>query len=139
MSTSSRRPEADDRPEIFLTPAEHEALSRLVGEFETTGPTGLLQQELERATVCEADDLPPDTVGLNRWLHYVDGGGAEPRRIRIVLPAEADIDAGRVSVLSYVGAGLIGLTEGQSITWPDPGGRLRRLTPVLVEARTAAP
>ncbi|MBE8335739.1 GreA/GreB family elongation factor, partial [Leptospira borgpetersenii serovar Ballum] len=45
----------------------------------------------------------------------------------------ADIDAGRVSILSHVGAGLIGLTEGQSINWPDPTGAVRKLTPVLVE------
>ena len=67
------------------------------------------------------------------WLHYIDGRASDPRRIQIVLPNEADIDAGKVSVLSYVGAGLIGLVEGHTIAWTDPSGADRRLTPVMIE------
>jgi regulator of nucleoside diphosphate kinase len=120
-----------DLPEIFLTPAEHDQLSRLVGDHEATGVAGLLQQELDRATVVE--DRPAHAVGLDRWVHYSDGRAGELRRVKVVLPQAADIDAGLISALSYVGAGLIGLPEGQSILWPDPSGALRKLTPVLVE------
>ena len=120
-----------DLPEIFLTPAEHDRLSRLVGDHEATGAAGLLQQELDRATVVE--DLPPLAVGLDRWVHYSDGRAGDPRRVKIVLPQEADIDAGLISALSHVGAGLLGLREGDSILWPDPSGTVRKLTPVLVE------
>ena len=62
-----------------------------------------------------------------------DSHSPEVRRVQLVLPKEADIDAGRVSILSYVGAGLIGLKEGQSISWPDPSGAVRKLTLVKVE------
>lgn len=120
-------------PEIFLTPADHAQLSRLVGDTEAGGVAGLLQQELERATLCDPRERPPHAVGLNRWLHYTDGRGRGSRRVQIVMPAEADIDAGRISALSHVGAGLIGLREGESILWPDPSGATRRLTPILVE------
>ena len=122
---------AETLPEIYLTPAEHEALSRLVGDQEAHGAAGLLQQELDRATLVE--DRPPHAVGLDRWVHYTDGRAADVRRVKIVLPRDADIDAGRISALSYVGAGLIGLPEGHSILWPDPSGAVRKLTPVLVE------
>lgn len=121
-----------DLPEIFLTPAEYDQLSRLVGDHEATGVAGLLQQELDRATVAE--DRPAHAVGLDRWVHYSDGRATDLRRVKIVLPQAADIDAGLISALSYVGAGLIGLPEGQSILWPDPSGAVRKLTPVLVEA-----
>ena len=46
---------------------------------------------------------------------------------RLVYPGEADIAVGKVSVLSPVGAGLLGLKAGQSIQWPDRDGRLRAL------------
>ncbi|MDO9586913.1 MAG: GreA/GreB family elongation factor [Brevundimonas sp.] len=118
-------------PEIFLTAIEHDQLSRLVGDHEATGAAGLLQQELDRATLVETP--PPHAVGLDRWVHYSDGRGADPRRVKIVLPQQADIDAGLISALSHVGAGLIGLREGESILWPDPSGAVRKLTPVLVE------
>jgi len=118
-------------PEIFLTAVEHDQLSRLVGDHEATGAAGLLQQELDRATVVESP--PPHAVGLDRWVHYSDGRSADPRRVKIVLPHEANIDAGLISALSHVGAGLIGLREGEGILWPDPSGAIRTLTPVRVE------
>ena len=123
-----------DLPEIYLDPADHETLSRLIGDHDAVGAAGLLQHELDRATICEAHELPGDAIGLNRWVHYLDDRHVSSlRRVRLVLPWEADIDTGRISVLSHVGAGLIGLREGQAIDWPDPAGALRRLTPVLVE------
>lgn len=124
-------------PTIFLSADDHDRLSRLVGDLEGDGPAGLLQRELDRAIVCEDGELPPLAIGLDRWIHFVDDRIPEARRVKIVLPEEADIDAGAVSVLSYVGSGLIGLTEGQAIDWPDPSGGLRRLTPILVEEPAA--
>ena len=49
------------------------------------------------------------------------------------MPQDADIDAGKVSILSHVGAGLIGLAEGRTIAWTDPSGAERRLTLVGIE------
>lgn len=124
---------AVSRPTIYLSHDDHEALSRLVGDAPATGAAGLLQDELDRAVVCAAGDLPHGAVGLNRWVHYVDERSDTSRRVKIVLPSSADIDAGLVSVLSFVGAGLIGLTEGEGIIWTDPSGAQRKLTPILVE------
>ena len=92
-----------------------------------------LRVEFDRADIVEPADMPRDVVGLNRWLHYADDRHPEVRRVQLVLPREADIDAGRVSILSHVGAGLIGLKEGESINWPDPSGETRKLTAVLIE------
>lgn len=132
MKTASTRV-PDALPAIILSRQDFDALDRLVGDLPGEGPAALLQQELDRAEVCDLRDLPKTAVTLNRWLHYVDDRHPETRRVQIVMPREADIDTGRISILSHVGAGLIGLTEGQSIAWPDPAGVVRRLTPVLVE------
>ncbi|RYG89055.1 MAG: hypothetical protein EON59_02365 [Alphaproteobacteria bacterium] len=40
---------------------------------------------------------------------------------------ESDFEAGGISILSRVGAGLLGLTTGQSIMWPDRAGKQRPL------------
>lgn len=124
---------AASRPDIHLSAQDHDLLSRLVGDTPATGAAGLLQQELDRAIVSEDRDRPPGAVGLNRWVHYVDERSDTARRVKIVLPAEADIDAGLISVLSFVGAGLIGMVEGETIVWTDPSGARRKLTPILVE------
>ncbi len=120
-------------PEIFLTAEEHARLSLLVGDGEAQGVAGLLQQELDRANLCAPDERSAHAVGLDHWLHYTDGRTKDSRRVQIVMPQDADIDAGRISALSYVGAGLIGLREGETILWPDPSGTLRPLTPILIE------
>ena len=49
------------------------------------------------------------------------------------MPEDADIDAGKVSILSHVGAGLIGMAEGRTIAWTDPSGAQRRLTLMRIE------
>lgn len=126
----------DGLPAIALSSEDHRALERLIGDQPSTGPAALLQQELDRAEILDPAEMPPDVVTLNRWLHYTDGRGQIVRRIQLVMPADADIDEGRVSILSHVGAGLIGLKEGQSIDWPDPSGGARTLTPVLIEDLT---
>ena len=118
-------------PRIFLTAADHDRLDEILGDLERTGPGALLRGELDRATV--GGRTADAAVGLHRWIHYTDGAIREPRRIQLVPPDEADIDQGRVSVLSYVGAGLLGLREGDSIDWPDASGRERRLTLVRIE------
>ena len=119
-------------PDIRLTPDDYALLSSLVGDLHADGAAGLLQQELARARVDD-DRRRSHTVGLNRWVHYTDSASSRTRRVKIVAPDQADIDQGLISPLSYVGSGLLGLAEGQSIHWPDPSGRLHKLTPILIE------
>ena len=122
-------------PRIFLTAADHDRLDQILGDVERTGPGALLRAELDRATIGGRN--AETAVGLYRWIHYTDGATREPRRIQLVPPNEADIDQGRVSVLSYVGAGLLGLREGDGIDWPDASGKERRLTLVQNEPSDA--
>lgn len=134
MNLSSSIPPPDaSAPALILSETDFDSLERLIGDAPAAGPALLLRRELDRAELCAEARLPLDVVALNRWLHYVDDRSDQARRIRLVLPHEADIDTGRVSILSYVGAGLIGLKEGDSIDWPDASGSRRRLTPILVE------
>jgi regulator of nucleoside diphosphate kinase len=57
--------------------------------------------------------------------------------VLLVYPGEADIAAGKVSVLTPIGTALIGLAEGQSILWQTRTGAAKRLTVLKVEEATA--
>ena len=95
-----------------------------------------LLAELARARLADGAALPPDTVQMGSTLTYeVDG---RRRRVTLVYPTEADIDTGRISVLTPIGTALIGLAEGQSIEWTARDGRRQRLTVVEVERDGAA-
>ena len=50
----------------------------------------------------------------------------------VVWPRDADMDQNRLSVMTLVGAGLIGMRKGASINWPDRSGEERRLRIVEV-------
>lgn len=133
MSTPSPRGRPPALPAITISQTDFDTLDRLVGDLPGKGVAGLLQQELDRAKVCKTQSLPANVVGLNRWIHYTDGQSDKVRRVQLVMPNQADIDAGKISILSHVGAGLLGLKEGQTIHWPDASGSLRKLTPILIE------
>jgi regulator of nucleoside diphosphate kinase len=55
----------------------------------------------------------------------VQSGDAEGQRRTLVVcyPADADADAGRVSVLSPLGAALLGHRAGETVSWRTPDGR----------------
>ncbi|MET0328851.1 MAG: nucleoside diphosphate kinase regulator [Luteimonas sp.] len=86
-----------------------------------------LQRELDRADLVP-DDAPGEAVvGLHARVRCIDDTTGAHHDLTLVLPHEADVDAGRVSVLAPVGTALLGLTRGQRIDWPAAGDRVLRL------------
>jgi len=90
-------------------------------------PAPPLRAELEQAIVVPADALPAGVVRMNSRVRYRDEHAGVSREIEIVLPEEADVAQGKVSVLAPVGAALLGLEAGQFIDWRFPAGETRRL------------
>ena len=90
-------------------------------------PNPALRAELERAIVVPVDALPPHVVGMYSRVRYHDEHAGVTRQIQIVLPEDADLEQGKVSVLAPVGAALLGLENGQAIDWRFPAGEVRRL------------
>jgi len=65
---------------------------------------------------------------MGSQVTYIDDVAGRTHRVSVVYPAEANIDQNRVSVLTPVGAALIGMSPAQCIHWRDPDGRTRILT-----------
>lgn len=92
----------------------------------------MLLGEIDRAAIHSRDDMPPDVVIMGSEVTFLDENSGTERTVCLVYPSEADISAGRISILTPIGAGLIGLGVGQSIQWPDRGGSDHRLKVVAV-------
>jgi regulator of nucleoside diphosphate kinase len=125
------------RPPLLMSTGDHARLVALAGVIARRSPlvARLLLEEADRAEVMPADGrVPTGVIALGSVVEFRDAATGETRRVQVVLPGEADIAEGRISVLSLVGAGLMGLSEGQSIDWPTQDGRLRRLTVLRVDA-----
>lgn len=112
----------DQLPSIAVT--SHDA-QKLAGRMDLAFAP--LRAELERAAIVEASQIGAGVVTMNsRALCRINGGRV--REITLVFPGEVDIDADRVSVATPVGAAMLGLSEGQSISYEVPNGETRTLT-----------
>lgn len=98
-----------------------------------------LMAEVERASLLPADRMPADVVTIGSEVTFVDSRSGLERTVVLDFPANADYAARRVSVLTPIGAALIGLREGDSIDWDTRSGLSCRLTVICVRQPGSAP
>lgn len=113
-------------PPVALTASDVEVLDGLLASGAPTPARTLLEAELSRAAVV-SDAAARGAARLGDWVEYRTDDDGPVRRVQLVLPFAADIDQNRVSVLSPVGAALIGLKAGARFEWTDTRGRRHRL------------
>ena len=120
--------EAVVQPTIYITEADYERLSAMVGAAVHAPPgAALLRDELDRAVVVRPGELPTGFVKLGSLVRYHDRSNRTARTVQLVLPDAADIDENRISVFSPVGAALLGMTVDQEFLWEPEPGRVRIL------------
>lgn len=129
MAKASRR-----KPGIIISQSDYDRLTGLAAAIEDHDPElgEIMMVELERARVVEDEALPETVVRMGSTLTYTADDG-EPTTVKLVYPAEADIEAGRISVTTPFGTALIGLSAGQSIDWTARNGRVHRLTVTAID------
>ncbi|MCE7901757.1 MAG: nucleoside diphosphate kinase regulator [Gammaproteobacteria bacterium PRO9] len=118
----------ESRPPITVSKLDLARLERLVYADANKNRPGIeaLQDELDRATVVDPTEVPPDLVTMNSRVRFVDDATGATSELTLVYPDGAS-GPDTVSVLAPAGAALLGLTVGQSIAWQVPGGRSLRL------------
>jgi regulator of nucleoside diphosphate kinase len=87
----------------------------------------LLEAELNRARIVSDDKLPADVIAMGSTAVFKRRDSSDITRVTLVYPADADMQARKISVLSPVGSALIGLPVGGEIDWPMPNGKLAHL------------
>ncbi|QGZ36503.1 nucleoside diphosphate kinase regulator [Stappia indica] len=122
------------KPAITVTRSDHERLSGLADSISTRNPAvaDQLASELDRARVVDDRRISADVVRMGSRLRFTTDAG-EDRTVTLVFPGDANIAEGKISVLTPIGAALIGLSAGQSIDWTSLDGRTHRLTVESVE------
>jgi regulator of nucleoside diphosphate kinase len=91
-----------------------------------------LEEEIERARVVPADEIPSDVVTMHSRVRIVDMRTGEQLVYQIVYPHEANYVAKRISILAPIGMALLGHSAGTEIDWTVPSGS-RRLRIEAVE------
>ena len=122
------------KPKIVVSDIDYKRLAGLAAGAVSRFPEVAeeLASEMDRAEVVSAGSVPADVVQMGSTVEFRSDAG-QHRRVTLVFPAEADISANRISILTPIGTALIGLSTGQSITWTARDGREHELTVVNVE------
>jgi regulator of nucleoside diphosphate kinase len=112
------------RARIVLTSLDFDRLEALLDSLPGNAFPGRaeLQAELERAEIVAPDRIPPDVVTMNSTVRFTIAESGETFRLTLVYPKDVGADAGRISVLAPVGSALLGLSVGDEMQWPRPGG-----------------
>jgi regulator of nucleoside diphosphate kinase len=126
--------ETAELPRIVISAEDLDRLQNVADAAKNTVPhiAEYLQQELDRATVSDAVPDPSQGVTMGSFVEFRDDTTGHVRLVQLVYPAEADSKESRISVLTPIGAALIGLSEGQSIDWQTRGGERKTLTVLKV-------
>lgn len=125
-------------PSITITRLDLQRLERLLDSLDDYGPAAeALEAELARANVVGHDEVPAGVVTMNSRVFCREEGSGKEYHLTLVYPNEAGGE-GTVSILAPVGSALLGLSVGQHIDWPTPGGKIIQLTLLEVEYQPEA-
>jgi regulator of nucleoside diphosphate kinase len=127
-------------PSIMITMDDMRRLSLLANSSMTRFPriAHFLARELDRANVVPGEVDLRGVVRMGSQVTYRDEKTGRVRKVTLVYPHEADIDLNRISVLTPVGAALIGLSVGQTIEFQTPTREKRSLTVMDVSTESSA-
>ena len=91
-----------------------------------------LQKVLEHARVIDPDVLPKDRVCLLSRVEFTNLSTNTRMKFAIVSPHEMDLEAGKISLKSPIGAALMGRKVGEIVQAQVPSGvlhlRIERIT-----------
>ncbi|MEG1041937.1 MAG: nucleoside diphosphate kinase regulator [Pseudomonas sp.] len=129
-------------PSIIVTRLDVQRLERLIDSLDETtqdSPGVLaLQDELDRAEQVGHEEVPAGVVTMNSRVHCREEASGKDYHLTLVYPKDANADEGKISILAPIGSALLGLSVGEQIDWPAPGGKTLKLKLLEVEYQPEA-
>lgn len=111
------------RGECLLTELDHARLSKLPQAARGTPWADLLAE----ADIVPSQRVPADVVTMYSQVLVRDRASAQVHKLTLCYPADAEPDTGFISVLSPMGAALIGRRVGERVRSALPAGQEREL------------
>ncbi|HEY9035799.1 MAG TPA: nucleoside diphosphate kinase regulator [Pseudomonadales bacterium] len=116
-------------PNIIINSHDAERLRSLLDRAAAADDTAdRLEAEIDRARLLPPERIPPQTVTMRSVVRFHLSTIEHALEKRLVYPRELQDPATEVSVLSPIGAALLGLSEGDSMDWELPDHRVARIT-----------
>lgn len=123
------------KPDIIISSHDLERLEALLDGLPASMSSlkAALLAELDRADIREQQDVPSSVVTMNSRVHFAMQPTGEEFSLTLSYPANLTDGPERISVLSPVGAAILGLSVGAQIDWPGPNGIELRVRVLAVE------
>lgn len=125
---------------ITVNELDYVRLTSLLGQFDREPAAGtaqaVLAEALDQADQAEPREIPADIVTMQTRVEVEDDSGT--RVITLCYPKEADAAKGMVSVLSPMGAALLGARVPGKIGWTPPDGEPRAMRVVRIDYQPEA-
>lgn len=129
------------KPQIILSSLDLDRIEALLAAIPASVFPGKadLEAELDRADVVEPAQMPPNVVTMNSTVQFEILETRQDFRLTLVYPRDIDGSADRVSIFAPVGSALLGLSVGDELAWPGPGGRAMtvRVTGIIYQPESA--
>ncbi len=112
------------RPEITISSLDLDRLYNLIEALPKNSFVGkdALEAELARANVVDPTEVPPTIVTMNSTVRFSVESTQNEFELTLVYPKDVDASGKTISILAPVGGALLGLSQGDEIEWPKPGG-----------------
>ena len=94
-------------------------------QAKTISRIRFLQRILDNSRVISPDNLPKDRVCLLSRVEFTNLSTNTRMKFEIVSPHEMDLEAGKISLKSPIGAALMGKKAGEIAEVQVPSGTLR--------------
>jgi regulator of nucleoside diphosphate kinase len=129
---------AKRRPPIVIAEESLEPLSDVAESLLDVLPEvgHFLEDELTRARLVPLRAMPRDVVTMNATVEFTLGQSDRVERRRLVFPADCVAGGGCISIASPAGVALLGLREGQTMSWTSRHGELLSLRVLRVHPPT---
>ena len=129
------------KPPIILSSLDMDRIEALLATIPANALAGKaeLQAELDRADVLPPDQVPPTVVTMNSTVKFSIVETGKEFCLTLVYPRDMDGSADRISIFAPVGSALLGLSVGDELAWPGPGGKAMtvRVTEVIYQPERA--
>lgn len=113
--------------DLIIEKREYVLLKRLLNVSAYFADTTLrnslkkLSEELQHAKILDEEAMPADVVRLNSRVEVRSGKGWK-REFQLVIPSKSDYKSDKISILTPMGAAVMGYARGDTFTWTFPGG-----------------
>ncbi len=111
-------------PDVFLTASDYLRLEQLarVGAQQGDMDVMFLLVEIDRAKIVPDDARDVESiVTIGSWVTYLTNWGIPRETVHLVCPEDLTSDPAQISVLSGLGAALLGLRVGDQMPYSVAG------------------